>query len=73
MNDYFSTGEAARLLGVQSYRISYAHATGQVAEPIRVMGKRAYRWPDLIALSKHFNIELKPAPTGSGKEKYGRV
>jgi DNA-binding transcriptional MerR regulator len=73
MSDYFSTGEAARLLGVQPYRISYAHATGQVAEPIRVMGKRAYRWHDLISLGKHFNIELELPPNEAGKDKYGRV
>jgi DNA-binding transcriptional MerR regulator len=66
----FSTGEVARLLGVQAYRVTYAHATGQVAEPSRLFGgRRAYSLSDLKLLAKHFNVQLlDPALTGAEKE-----
>lgn len=73
MYKYYSSGEAARLLGVQGYRISYALTTGQVTEPIRLFGKRAYRWPDLVALAEHFHVELNRTPTEPRKDEYGRV
>jgi hypothetical protein len=70
MKTIFSTGEAARLLGVQPYRIEYALATGRIKEPNRVFGKRAYRWPELVALAEHFGVELSSkAPDGPEMEK----
>ena len=70
MNKYYSSGEVARLLGVQGYRISYAHTTGQIPEPVRLLGKRAYRWTDLRALAEHFDVELKAAPCEPGREEH---
>ena len=69
-NKLFSTGEVARLLGVQGYRVTYAHAIGAVKEPERVFGRRAYRWSDLSALAKYFGVQLlDPAPSEPGEEK----
>jgi len=45
MTKFYSSGEAARVLGVKPYRIEYALATRQIPEPNRVFGKRAYQWP----------------------------
>ncbi len=69
MKTIFSTGEAARLLGVKPYRIEYALATGQIPEPNRVFGKRAYQWSELLALAEHFEVKIKTlAPTGPEME-----
>ena len=59
MTAYYSMGEAARLLDVQRYRISYAHSTGRIPEPPRLFGRRAYRWPDLQSLADHFGVSLR--------------
>ena len=68
MTNLYSISEAARLLDVQPYRITYAHSTKKVPEPNRVFGKRAYRWSDLITLARHFNVELTDPAFGPGKE-----
>lgn len=69
MDKYFSLKEAGRILGVQPYRIAYAHTTGQVKEPLKVFGKRAYRKSDLSALAKHFGVQpITPVPTVPEKE-----
>ena len=54
----YSLGEAARLLGVPSHRLTYTHTSGKVPEPERVLGKRAYRAEDIRALAVHFGIEM---------------
>jgi hypothetical protein len=64
---YYSTGEAARLLGVPSHRLVYAIAGGKVREPRRLLGKRAFRWPDLVALASHFGVSLTQ-PASSPEE-----
>ena len=69
MTKFYSTGEAARLLGIKPYRIEYALATGQIPEPPnRMCGKRV--WQELETLAQHFGVELKDeAPTGPEMEK----
>ena len=72
MTKFYSTGEAARLLGVKPYRLEYALATGQVPEPERVFNKRA--WRDLSTLAEHFGVELSSrAPNGPETEKNERA
>ena len=45
-----STGEVARRLGVQPYRLHYLVTTGRVPEPaLRVAGKRAWTNAELQA------------------------
>lgn len=59
MNHTFSTGQVAKLLGLQAYRIGYAHATGQLAEPaFRFLDKRVYTEADVRRVAEHFGIDL---------------
>jgi hypothetical protein len=70
MTKFYSTGEVVRLLGVvQRYRIEYALSTGQIPEPNRVFGKRAFQWREVQALADHFGVELKEALKGPEMEK----
>jgi DNA-binding transcriptional MerR regulator len=58
MDQLFSTGQVARLLGVPSYRIEYAHTNNGLGEPVqRVMNKRLYTLDDLRRVAKHFGVE----------------
>jgi DNA-binding transcriptional MerR regulator len=57
MKKYVSAGEAAKLLNVKVYRLSYAHSIG-VQEPERFCGKRAYSAADIRILAEHFGLEL---------------
>ena len=69
MNQYLSLQEAGKALGVRAYRIAYAITTGQVREPCRIFGKRAFRRSDLTALAKHFGVQLTtPAPVPDKEE-----
>lgn len=69
MDKFYSLGQAARLLNVAPYKITYGHATGRLREPVRLLGKRAYRQSDLKALADYFNVDLlEPARKGPGKE-----
>jgi hypothetical protein len=55
----FSTGQVARLLGVQPYQIEYAHVTGQLAEPgLRFLGKRVYDAEDVGRVAQHFGVQI---------------
>jgi len=67
MKKYVSAGQAAKLLSVKVYRLSYAHSIG-VKEPERFCGKRAYSYQDLVILAEHFGVELKTKATDWPKE-----
>lgn len=59
----FSLREVSRRLSVPYYRITYAHSTGVVREPIhRFLNKRLYTEADVAALAKHFNVQPGPEP-----------
>lgn len=59
----FSLRDVSRRLGVPYYRISYAHSTGAVREPVnRFAGKRLYTEADVAALAKHFGIKPGRGP-----------
>jgi len=58
MKKYFSTSQAAKLLGVKPYRLTYAHSIG-VKEPERVFNKRAYSAQDICELANHFGVKIK--------------
>ena len=71
MDQLFSTGQVARLIGVPSYRIEYAHSNTGLAEPAqRVMNKRLYTLADLRRVAQHFGIELDESliAVNGGKE-----
>lgn len=59
MDQLFSTGQVARIIGVPSYRIEYAHSNTGLTEPAqRVMNKRLYTLADLRRVAQHFGVEL---------------
>ncbi len=60
----YSIADAARLLGVQEYRIQYAHRAGKVPSPEIFAGRRAYKQADIQRLADHFNVTL-PKEGGS--------
>jgi len=59
MDQLFSTGQVARLVGIPSCKIGYAHANNDLAEPAqRVMNKRLYTAADLRRVASHFGVVL---------------
>ncbi len=63
MQQILSTGQVARLLGVKTYQIEYAHATHALDEPaFRFLGKRVYGPDDVRRVAAHFNVGVVEAP-----------
>ena len=60
----FSIADVARILGVQEYRIQYAHRTGKVVSPEIFAGRRAYALADVERLARHFKVELPQKEEG---------
>lgn len=59
MDQLFSTGQVARLVGVPTYKIEYAHANNRLGEPAqRVMNKRLYTAADVQRVAQHFGVTL---------------
>lgn len=59
MEQIYSTGEIAKLLGVQRHRIEYAIATGYVAEArFRFLGKRCFTAEDMKRMAEHFGVQV---------------
>jgi hypothetical protein len=54
---FFSLKDAALILGVQAYRITYLLTTGKVSEPTRIGGKRVFDILDLHRIAKKLSIE----------------
>ncbi|MEK6262766.1 MAG: hypothetical protein AABP62_29565 [Planctomycetota bacterium] len=62
MNTILSTGQLARLLGIPSYKIGYAHATGRLDEPaFRFLDKRCYTDADVRRVADHFGVAIDDA------------
>lgn len=55
----YSISDVARLLGIQEYRIQYAHRTGKVPSPEIFAGRRAYTQRDIERLTQHFAGQLR--------------
>lgn len=54
----FSLRQVSKRLGIAYWRISYAHASGAVREPIsRFAGKRLFTEADVATLAKHFDVQ----------------
>ena len=53
----FSLKDAARILGVQAYRITYLLTTGKVSEPTRIGGKRVFGILDLHRIAQQLSID----------------
>lgn len=72
MDLLLTTGQVARLLGLQAYQIAYAHATGRVAEPpLRVMNKRLYTSEDVRRVAAHFGRTVGDEPSAPNGVKEG--
>lgn len=62
MTKIFSTGQVARMLAIPTYKISYAHSTGQLAEPgFRFLDKRCYTAADVRRVAAHFGLTIEDA------------
>ena len=56
----YSTVSVARLVGVTEYRLTYAHRTGQLAEPkYLIANKRIYTADDVRRVEEYFE-QKKP-------------
>lgn len=58
MSNLYTIADAARLMGIQEYRLQYAHRTGKVPSPAIVAGRRLYTWADIERLAQHFGVAL---------------
>jgi hypothetical protein len=62
-DEMFSLRQVSKRLGVAYWRISYAHASGAVREPVsRFAGKRLYTEADVSALAQHFGVQPGEEP-----------
>jgi hypothetical protein len=61
--EMYSLRQVSKRLGVAYWRVSYAHASGAVREPVsRFAGKRLYTEADVAALASHFNVQPGEEP-----------
>ena len=56
MTDLLTTTELARLLGIRTYQLSYAHLQGFVPEPPRVAGRRVYGPEEIEQVRRHVEL-----------------
>ena len=57
MEPIHSTGQIARTLNIQPYRITYAINTGQIGEAsFRFLGKRCFTQSDIERVAQHFGL-----------------
>jgi hypothetical protein len=57
----YSTGQVARILGIQGYQIAYAINTRQIAEAsFRFLDKRCFTKTDIKRIAEHFGITQSP-------------
>ena len=60
----FSTGEAARLLNLKPHKLTYAHVNGNLREPSRIFGRRAYSKRDIERAAEYFGVRLSEQEGG---------
>jgi hypothetical protein len=60
----YSTGQVARIVGVQGYQIAYAINTRQIAEEsFRFLDKRCFTKADIRRIAEHFGMfQCEPNP-----------
>ena len=66
MENIYSTGQAAKMLGIQRHRIEYAIVNGHLPEArFRFLDKRCFDAADIQGMAEYFGIEvdLKLEPT----------
>jgi len=52
----FSIGDVSKLLGIKQHRLAYAHVNGELPEPQRVFGRRAYSKRDIERAADYFGV-----------------
>lgn len=58
MDHIFSTGQVAKILGVQPYKIAYAIETGQLPEAeFSFLHKRCFVEADIRRMADHFGVK----------------
>jgi hypothetical protein len=55
---YYTMTEVAHMLGVKYYQVAYQHKIGELDEPIKVGGRRAYTSDDVRRVAEHFNVPI---------------
>ncbi len=59
MQQLYSTGEVARLLGIQQHRIVYAISTDRLPEvKCHFLNKRCFDAGEVRRIAKHFGVSL---------------
>ena len=58
MENIFSTGQVAKMLGVARHKIEYAVATGHLPEArFRFLDKRCFDAEDIRRMAEYFGVE----------------
>ena len=74
IDEIFSLGQVAKILGVRTYRISFLFESGKLPEPkLRFAGKRVFLPADIIKIARLLGVEniklpfkvKKPAEAGA--------
>jgi len=69
MEQIFSTGQIAKMLGVQRHRIEYAIANGHLPEArFRFLDKRCFDAEDVNKIGEYFGIQVDAMPHLDGGE-----
>ena len=59
MENIYSTGEVAKMLGVQRHRIEYAVANGHLPEArLRFLDKRCFTGDDVKRIAEFFGVDV---------------
>jgi DNA-binding transcriptional MerR regulator len=57
MNNIYSTGEVAKRIGIQPYRITYAITSGAISDAsYRFLGKRCFSEKDIERIAAYFGV-----------------
>lgn len=59
MNKIYSTGEVAKMLGIQRHRVEYAIVNGHLPEArFRFLDKRVFDAEDVHRIAEHFGVDV---------------
>lgn len=61
MEQIYSTGQAAKMIGVARHRIEYAIVSGHLPEAhFRFLDKRCFTAADIQQMAEYFGVDLEP-------------
>lgn len=61
---FLGISQVANLLGIRKHRLEYAITSGQIPEPIRFLGKRAFCPSDVRLIAAYFGTKNQLCETG---------